>query len=440
MSSDEEKTKKSTRGRSKGKTRSTLQKRHIDQLDFKEEIQSNLTSTTKEKTPTILFELSNREWKRYERFSIVLEGAIVCKGNTTRNNKVYYNSVTYGSEFLQKGKSKQTTIQINKNESKVIDEINLANISGKRMVFIVTRKQDVHSVNNENFFITSSCTATDSINSRFKGSGMIVIFLIHSCAKKIDPSEIWEEGIAHYLKKNKPNIIHNTNNQHFQSQGQMYAFGNRADYRVNEKGSSITQYTNKKSKLDTTQTKIDETSKKYETLCANEVIRAVDSMKGVFPNIHRLISPMIDNAFLLQDDIGDINLKQVETTEVGLWQSEICVNAITKIFHTEKDITYTLITVPPQIRQIPKYKDRSDTYFLLELNETKTLGFRLNNKVSFLFSGTMITHRQHCIDGYEEDERKRAEKVPFFNVACYGNERLFRHIKTSIARVNTTKK
>ena len=36
---------------------------------------------------------------------------------------------------------------------------------------------------------------------------------------------------------------------------------------------------------------------------------------------------------------GDINLKEVETSKAGLWQFEACVNSITKMFHTEKDVT-----------------------------------------------------------------------------------------------------
>ena len=44
----------------------------------------------------------------------------------------------------------------------------------------------------------------------------------------------------------------------------------------------------------------------------------------------------------------DLNFKKQQMGNNGLWQSSICVNAVTKLFHIEKDITYTLITVPKQ--------------------------------------------------------------------------------------------
>ena len=169
-------------------------------------------------------------------------------------------------------------------------------------------------------------------------------------------------------------------------------------------------------------------------MCATEVIRAVNGFKITLPQIHKLISPIIDSSFELQKKIGSINLKEVETSKVGLWQSETCVNALTKFFHAERDVTYTLISVPPQLKHVDGYVDWRDTYFLLQINDETVISFKMNNKVSFLFSGTMITHRQHCKDGYDS-LKEREGKLPFFNVACYGIERLYRHIKSSFSRV-----
>ena len=94
-----------------------------------------------------------------------------------------------------------------------------------------------------------------------------------------------------------------------------------------------------------------------ETLCANEVKKAVVSLKRMIANLPILLSPIIDTAFNLQQKLGDVNLKSVQTASSGLWQSQVCVNASTSVLHTERDCTYTLITVPKQyLRKSPKMK------------------------------------------------------------------------------------
>ena len=55
--------------------------------------------------------------------------------------------------------------------------------------------------------------------------------------------------------------------------------------------------------------------------------------------------------YKLQAKYGDICLEGVKSSESGLWQSSVCVNAQTRIFHTEKDSTCTVITVQLQKKQ-----------------------------------------------------------------------------------------
>ena len=56
----------------------------------------------------------------------------------------------------------------------------------------------------------------------------------------------------------------------------------------------------------------------------------------------KLIQPVLNTAYKIQDEIGSVNLKEVESTAGGMWQSSICINAKTTVFHTESDCTYTL--------------------------------------------------------------------------------------------------
>ena len=59
----------------------------------------------------------------------------------------------------------------------------------------------------------------------------------------------------------------------------------------------------------------------------------------------------------------------------------------------------------------------------------ETIGIPLEEGVSFVFSGRFVKHRQSKIDDDTEEETN------FFNLASYGNERLYRHIKSTVGRI-----
>ena len=148
---------------------------------------------------------------------------------------------------------------------------------------------------------------------------------------------------------------------------------------------------------------------------------------------HSDIAPILNVAYSKQEQDGDVNFKIATTSKNGLWQSKLCVDAITRDFHTEKDITYTFISVPFQQQNNSKKSKPKPTYFLFKINETKTIGFKLFQKSTFIFNGTTLTHRQFSEDGYEnEDDRNTIGH--FYNIACYGNQRLYNHLRKSFRR------
>ena len=90
-------------------------------------------------------------------------------------------------------------------------------------------------------------------------------------------------------------------------------------------------------------------SHNIELKCAFDIKYGVSQLSLVLPNIRKLISPALQIAYHMQNSVGNINFNAVITSEVGIWQSEVCVNASTQIFHTERDVTYTFIMVPKKI-------------------------------------------------------------------------------------------
>ena len=201
--------------------------------------------------------------------------------------------------------------------------------------------------------------------------------------------------------------------------------------------SSVNKYTNKKSSNPQTQKKIDDTALKIETICATEVRKSVEGISSVLSQTRNIIAPILQVAYDMQREYGNINFNKVLTSDDGLWHSEVCMNAITCIFHTEKDPTYTLISVPLQ-EQDPKKDENDNTYFLFQINPGTIYALKMSENICFLFHGGLLTHRQFSQDGYE-DKKVRDSKATFFNIPCYGNERLYKHIKMSFKRAKKLK-
>ena len=103
----------------------------------------------------------------------------------------------------------------------------------------------------------------------------------------------------------------------------------------------------------------------------------------------------------------------------------MCVNAVTKTFHTENYCTSTVIVVPDQSCQTNK--DR-EFQFVFQLQKYMNVSFKLKYGISFIFSGKLLTHRQQCTLPCE------GNNDVFFNIASYGNNRLYNHIKYSFNR------
>ena len=104
------------------------------------------------------------------------------------------------------------------------------------------------------------------------------------------------------------------------------------------------------------------------------------------------------------------------------------MNAKTAVLHIEEDTTYTLITVPKQCKIGNSKENKNRTYFIFQINPKQNIAIGMNMKLSFTFSGNFLTHRQHCNATINQDNSQ------FVNIACYGNNMLYSHIKASISR------
>ena len=397
-------------------------------------------------TPTVLIELSQREYKRIKDNCVyVSEPNMIHKqGTTKRHDTINYMNSTLGTNIT---KNKQTLTQATfdmKDEGKIdVQLFNLPSIKD-RMISFVTNKKCIEKISDNVHFITSNATLAKDVKD-FQSSGIVLLLTIKHVFMKTpnvdDGNWEWRDGLLERMKKAKPNICsQTTKNNHFSSQGYISSFGNKGSFYKSNDKSTIGQYANKKGHNNARKIVINKEAQKLEVMCADQVCSAVKSFRKFLPNVHKVMAPIVDIAFKNQNKFNiDANLKKCLTSNDGLWHSCICCNAITKEFHVEKDITYTLISVPYQIEDNKCNVKRSSTYFLLKINEDITFAFKMLENTSFFFSVTYLTHRQFSEDGYLQDiDRQRKHK--YYNIACYGNERLYRHLRLTFQRCLGLKK
>ena len=261
--------------------------------------------------------------------------------------------------------------------------LNYPTIKDKVMIF-TTDTECLKKVNPNHILISSNNTPT-CLDKKFYPSGKILLYMIKlSNTKDPDKSDdwLWRDSLLPRIKKCKNSLcIKGGKYNHFNSQGYIAAFGNKALFAQSPVNSTVSQYVSRNGKNETAASSIKNEAHVFESLVSDEVEAAVDKFSKYFPNIKSMIAPILNVAFEKQVATGDVNFKEVMTSKQGLWQSELCCNAVTKDFHTERDITYTLISVPYQF--VDNNEKKKPTYFLLQLNETTTVALRMLPKSSF---------------------------------------------------------
>ena len=142
----------------------------------------------------------------------------------------------------------------------------------------------------------------------------------------------------------------------------------------------------------------------------------------MIPNLSLFIAPIVTVGHVLQDKYGDVNLKKTSLSESGCWSSSLSVNATTGTLHTEDDCAYTVISVPSQRMGSIIY------HFMFHLNDDEVIMLNMQKKLSFIFSGCFLTHRQ------SSDVVSDNNKETFVNVSSYGNTMFFTYIHESFFR------
>ena len=158
-----------------------------------------------------------------------------------------------------------------------------------------------------------------------------------------------------------------------------------------------------------------------EKIVGRELELGILYLSTLIPNLKLYIAPVLSVANEIQNDIGNVNIKQLECSSSGLWNCSLCISCQTEELHTENDFTYTVINTPAQV------KNETEVNFSFQLQDKLTIGIQLEPGFTFIFSGKYLTHRQSKND-------KSVNDGEFVNIASYGNQRLYNHIKSTIKR------
>ncbi len=253
-------------------------------------------------------------------------------------------------------------------------------------IFILAQKDELTASNRNLYIIPSTLGKSGYDNCSFKkncdGSGSVIISYILLRKDNSESTNDWSNSSICDLKRCKTNICKG-NGTHFGSSGYYASFGNRANYNtIND--SSITTYVNKKSKNIIRQKDINEMTSKFENMCSDELSIASTAFGKRISRIDMLLCPSLNVAYMKKQKNGNDILKAVVSSDTLMWQSQICVNASTAMFHNENDCTYTVITVPKKIL-LTKKKQRNVPCFLLHLNECNIVSIPMVNQLSFFF-------------------------------------------------------
>ena len=370
-------------------------------------------------TPHTVIELSGRQWTRISNNSIVCEG-LSDEITDKKHPVVSYDKVTIGSnistirrKFISNKKRLQCKIPL------------LSRIKGSFLA-IVGKKDDILATNNKVLVVDGSSQelGNNENNKGYKASGMVLLCLVTLKKDRNETGYTWGKREATFLKSCKSNIM-TGRSHHFSSTGNYYSYGNRDNFgRVHN--STITQYVSKKyASIDKTKV-AKENAEIMEDLSTQELAMGIKYLSAIIPNVKKYIAPTLNAIHRLQDDIGDININEVQGTKSELWTTSICDTCQTTNFHTENDCTYTVVTVPKQEKNStcnPEYN------FLFDLKMGQTIGIKMEHGVTCMYTGRYLMHRQ-CLN-----ESAESDNDTFLNFASYGNERLYNHHKSSVSQV-----
>ena len=257
--------------------------------------------------------------------------------DSTNKKWITYKTISYiGSRLNLSSK--------NLNLNNISNDVQVVNVckSKKRFFSITTTVKDVLSGNPDTILLPSTARYKDNQHevATFDNNGTVLLYYAILPKKSKKHNMQFDYDFAKNIKKVKNSTI-KKGADHNGSTGLYYSFGNKGSYEM-VNNSSVGQYSTKVIKNEKKNIEFNMWCSSADDLIAEHMNNSVHALKSYIRNIPRLISPVIDTAYEMQQDHGDVNLKAMNSKESGIWMCTIALNAQTSNFHSEDDCTYTL--------------------------------------------------------------------------------------------------
>ena len=374
---------------------------------------TNLSSLYDEnsKRNTTLMELTIRQKNHFQNNIIHLWNLRCCPNN----NHIYYDGIRFGKSVF--------TIKNRKNHT-----FNLGKTKRNFIMFTANKSECLQLAPNTHCYgtvMTYKPKSDYELSPPMSGVVILMIAVLNDYEKKKGFKSVWDNNIHKLAKECKQNSLNNYD--HHGTKGFTYSFGNKPMYGMND-GSSVGLYANKRSKIDRRQNIINEKASMLESMCATALNEGIACVSKYIPEIKHLLCPIINAAYQKQSDANMQLLDKGNTYDDGFWNCFMFVDGKIEDFHTEKDCSYTFITVPQQILH-SNLTENEKPKFVFKIDEERELFLPLVNGVSFLYNATFLTHRQTYNAVLKKDEPR------FYNISSYSNEKLFNHLRLSFKRM-----
>ena len=212
---------------------------------------------------------------------------------------------------------------------------------------------------------------------------------------------------------------------HFDTTGRIYGLGYGPKYSIDKKTNlSIGQFASKKKKKTDLEEKEEDILKKK---IFNFLQTSIEQIFLRFDGFQRNISPNISKLQIHFDLFDRDNDIEMGLQKKGILNAHLCLNAQTKLKHTECDSSYTTICVPPHEMEKTVTGTYNKAEFEFNINDDEAVVLPLEVGTIIVYSGFMLTHRQQ-IRRFDDDV------LPFINVVSYNSKKMFNHLMESFRR------
>lgn len=210
------------------------------------------------------------------------------------------------------------------------------------------------------------------------------------------------------MKKSKISTVkQDKKDHHYGSFGFCFSFGLRNNYGLDSSGIySYTYYANDE---------VDEMDLMKRYLSEN-LLTVFQTFHRIVPGISSKLQEVGKTVKYLCNNHGMLNVMEKEK-HVSALTANININAGTRTPHCEKDVSYTIIHVPPQ------KSSESFILFQFQINDNIDINLKCVPGTCFTYSAYCLTHRQLSSFGSN-----------CMNISTYIGKRVFDSFKTSFWR------